>query len=191
MSSLIALLAASKYVLLFIGTLTEGPLVMMGAGLLLHLGQVEFWPAYLALVAGDFVADIVWYIVGYWGARPFFNRYGHYFNITPVTIEKIERRFHRYSDWVLAISKLTMGFGLSLATLTVAGMLRVSFWRYAAINLICGFIWTLFLFYVGYFFGNVYELIPGYLQIIFAVSVFIAVFFGIRAASRAMARAEW
>lgn len=91
----------------------------------------------------------------------------------------------------LVISKLTMGFGLALATLTVAGMLRVPFWRYAVINLVCGFIWTLFLFGVGYFFGNVYELIPGYLKIVFAVLSFAAFFFGIRAASRRLARSEW
>jgi membrane protein DedA with SNARE-associated domain len=191
MSSLIALLAASKYVLFFLGTLTEGPLVMISGGFFYHLGQVLFWPTYLALVAGDFAADLLWYVVGYWGARPFFNRYGHYFDITPAIIGKIERRFHHYSDWILVISKLTMGFGLALATLTVAGMLRVSFWRYAAINLVCGFIWTFFLFAIGYFFGNVYELIPGYLNVVFAILTFLVFFFGIKAASRYLARSEW
>ncbi len=186
-----AFIDSSKYFLFFLGTFTEGPIVMISGGFLYRLGQVAFLPTYLALVFGDFTSDICWYFVGRYAARPFFNRYGHYFGITPVVIEKIERRFHHYSDWILVISKLTMGFGFSLATLTTAGMLRVSFWRYALINLVCGFVWTLFLFGVGYFFGNVYEIIPGYLQIIFPVILLLAVFFGLRFMSRRLARVEW
>jgi len=188
---MIAFIESSKYVLLFFGAFTEGPLVMIGGGFLYHLGQVMFWPTYLALVAGDFAADLTWYIVGYWGARPFFNRYGRYLDLTPEIIKKIEERFHYHSDWILAVSKLTMGFGLALATLTVAGMLRVPFWRYAAINLVCGFIWTLFLFIIGYFFGNVYQLIPEYLKVVFVVVVLISLFFGIKTLSRRLARSGW
>ncbi|MCX6787360.1 MAG: DedA family protein [Candidatus Kaiserbacteria bacterium] len=182
---------SSKYILLFLGTLVEGPLMMLGSGLLYHLGQVTFWPVYLVLVFGDLTADVGWYIVGYWGARPFFDRYGHYLGLTPDVIEKVERRFNHFSDRILIISKLTMGFGLSLATLTIAGMLRVPFWRYAVINLFCGFIWTAFLFYIGYFFGNIYELVPGYLRIAFVICSLLAAFFGIRALNRHLARAEW
>jgi len=191
MGQIIAFIDSSKYALFFAGSFTEGPIVMISGGFFYHLGQVAFWPAYLALVAGDFVADLTWYVVGYWGARPFFSRYGHYFDITPSIIEKIEKRFHHYSDWILAISKLTMGFGLALATLTIAGMLRVRFWRYAAINLACGFIWTLFLFIIGYFFGNVYQLIPEYLKVAFVTVVLVSLFFGIKALSRRLARAGW
>jgi membrane protein DedA with SNARE-associated domain len=182
---------SSKYILLFLGTLFEGPLVMLGSGLLYHLGQVSFWPAYLVLVFGDLTADVAWYTVGYWGARPFFNRYGHYFGLNPEVIQKVENRFNRFSDRILIISKLTMGFGLSLATLTIAGMLRVPFWRYAAINLVCGFVWTAFLFYLGYSFGNIYELVPGYFKIVFVICSLLIAFLGIRALNRYLARAGW
>ena len=191
MSQIVAFIDSSKYILFFLGTFTEGPLVMMSGGFLYRLGQVAFWPTYLAMVFGDFTSDLGLYLVGYWAARPFFNRYGHYFNITPAVIEKIERRFRQYSDRVLVVSKLTMGFGLSFATLMTAGMLRVSFWRYAAINLACGFIWTLFLFGVGYFFGNVYQLIPGYWKIIFPICSLAVLFFVIRSINSRLARTEW
>lgn len=189
-SQIIAFIDSSKYFLFFFGALPEGPLLTISAGFLYRLGQVEFWPVYLALVAGDFVSDLIWYAVGYWGARPFFSRYGKYFDLTPETIEKVKKRFSLYSDRILIISKLTMGFGLALATLTVAGMLRVPFWRYAFINLACGFFWTLFLLTVGYFFGNAYKLIPGYLSIVFLILSIFIIFFGLRAASRYLARTE-
>jgi membrane protein DedA with SNARE-associated domain len=179
------------YILLFVGTFFEGPLMMVSGGFLYHIGQVLFWPTYIALIAGDFAADLAWYVIGYWGARPFFNRYGRYFDVTPAVIEKIERRFHRRADLVLIVSKLTMGFGLALATLTVAGMLRVSFSRYMLINLVCGFFWTLFLFTIGYFFGNIYELMPKHLGIVFAFLSLAVFFFGLRAAARYLARNDW
>lgn len=156
----VAFLYSSKYVLMYFGTMTEGPLFMLGGGLLYHLGQVPFWPTYLTLVFGDFTGDIIWYSIGYFGARPAILRWGKYLQITPLIVDLVERQFHRFDTRILIISKLTMGFGFALTVLMVAGMLRVSFVRYLTINLLCGFVWTFFLFTVGYFFGNVLTTVP-------------------------------
>lgn len=123
-SGLISLLQRSEYAFLFLGTFLEGPLVMMSSGFLFRLGQFSFWPMYLALVAGDFVADIAWYFVGRLLARPFILRWGYWLNITQEAVTQMEHVFKNYDLWILAISKLTMGFGLALATLTTAGMLE-------------------------------------------------------------------
>jgi membrane protein DedA with SNARE-associated domain len=187
-NSIIAALAASKYILMFLGTFFEGPLVMMGTGFLWHLGQVAFLPAYLAMVAGDFAADLVWYWVGYFAAHRLIRRFGHLVGATPPVIEKVEQLFKKYDTKVLTVSKLTMGFGTGTATLLVAGMLRISFARYTIVNLLAGFVWTLFLMTVGFFFGNLYALIPGSFKIIFAIIVFIALFFGLRTFSRRIAQ---
>jgi len=183
-----AFVESSKYALLFIGTFTEGPLVMMGAGFLLKLGKVEFWPAYLIMVAGDFVADLVWYWVGYFTARRLIERFGHWIGVTHLVIDEMERLFKKYDTKILTISKLTMGFGTGTATLLSAGMLRIPFMRYAAVNLIAGFAWVLILIVVGYFFGNIYTLIPFSFKIIFTVIVFVSIFFGLRAFSHYVAR---
>jgi membrane protein DedA with SNARE-associated domain len=127
---------------------------------------------YIALVSGDFVADIGWYCVGRFGGRPIVLKWGHRFGITLKSIEKIEERFKRYHDKILIISKLTMGFGFALVTLVVAGMLRVSFKKYAVLNLIGGFVWTAVLLLVGYFFGNIYASITGPEKIVFAICLF-------------------
>ena len=183
-----AFVESSKYILFFIGTFTEGPLVMIGAGLLWRLGQVAFWPTYLAMVAGDFTADLVWYWVGYFTARRLIERFGHWIGVTPLVIEEMERLFKKYDLKILTISKLTMGFGTGTATLLTAGMLGVSFVRYAIVNLIGGFVWVFFLMMAGYFFGNIYVVIPWYFQIAFTLVVFVAIFFGLRAFSRRVAR---
>lgn len=161
---------------------------MMGAGLLLHLGQVEFWPAYLAIVAGDFASDLVWYWVGYFAARQVVERFGHWVGATPRVIENMERLFKKYDTKILTISKLTMGFGTGTATLLSAGMLRISFMRYAVVNLLAGFAWTLILMTLGFYFGNLYALIPGSFKAVFAVVVVALIFVGLRAFSHYVGR---
>ena len=191
MDSIIALLLSTKYPLLFTGSFIEGSVVMMGAGLLWHLGVVDFWPAYIALLLGDILADIMWYAIGYFGARKFVERWGHHFNMTPDVLTKLERRFNTYHTWILIISKLTMGFGFAVATLMTAGMMRVPLFRYIVINLFGGFVWVYALMCVGYYFGNVLASVPPQYQLAIGVSGFILVFFGLKYVSKRLASAEW
>lgn len=175
---------SSKYILLFFGCIFEGPVVMVASGFLYRLGSFEFLPMYIALVLGDFTADIGWYFVGRYGARNLIFKYGHYFGVTPRTVERVEKRFQKYHEKILIISKLTMGFGLALVTLMVAGMLKVPLKKYALLNLFGGFIWTGFLIIIGYFFGNVYDMITGPEKIIFVGTVLIALIFTLKMANK-------
>lgn len=188
---LVAFLESSKYVLIFLGSFFEGSAVMMATGLLWHVGAVEFWPAYGALMVGDVLSDIMWYLIGYFAARPFFARWGYLINATPEVIRKIERRFHDYHLKILVISKLTMGLGLAAVILTVAGMLRVSFLRYVTINVLGGIVWILFLMGVGYYFGNLLQYIPKDFKIALAVAVPILFFFALRTINKKLATVDW
>ena len=87
-------------------------------------------------------------------------RWGHLFGATPEVIAMIEGRFRRYQTSILIISKLTMGFGFAVVTLTVAGMLRVPFALYATITVLGSLVWVGFLITLGYYFGNVLDLVP-------------------------------
>lgn len=180
----------SKYGLVFIGCIVEGPVVMLTSGFLYRLGLFEILPLYLSLMAGDFVADIGWYAVGRFGARAILNRFGKFLNITPEIILKIEKRFKAYQNKILFISKITMGFGFALATLIVAGMLKVDFKKYAALNLLGGFIWTALLLLAGFFFGNIYQLIPPGFKTGFLICALIIVFWGLWAVNRYLVKTE-
>jgi len=170
----------SKYALVFVGCIVEGPIVMVTSGFFLRTGQFELLPLYFSLVSGDFVADLGWYAVGRFGARSVLNKVIAFFNITPTILEKIENRFKKHQDKILVISKLTMGFGFALATLIVAGMLRVKFKRYVLLNLIGGFIWTGFLLAIGFFLGNVYATLNETLRVIFIIIIVCALIYGLR-----------
>lgn len=189
-SALASFLSVSKYALVFIGCIIEGPVVMLSAGFLYRLGQFDIIPLYFCLMAGDFVADVIWYAVGRFGARHLVKFLGKFLNITPEILLKIEKRFKTYQNKILFISKITMGFGFALATLVVAGILRVDFKKYAILNLLGGFIWTALLLLVGYFFGNVYDSITGPAKGIFIVASIIFVVYGIWAINRYLVKTE-
>ena len=190
--SLIAFLESSKYFLIFAGTYIEGTTVMMATGMLWHLGTADFWPAYGALILGDILSDIMWYFVGYHGARWFFDRWGHWFGITPPIIAKVGRRFGIYHTKVLLMSKLSMGFGMfAIPILTVAGMLRVPFSRYVAINLFGSTIWVLFVMLVGYYFGNLLDFIPRDFQIALAIASPMLFFYILRIGARKLEKVDW
>lgn len=172
--NIIHFLESSKYVLLFIGTIFEGPVVMMTSGFLYKLGNFDFVPMYLCLVGGDFTADIGWYCLGRFGTRSAIFKYGHFMGLTPETLLKVEDRFHKYHQKILIISKLTMGLGFAFIVLIVAGIFKVPFKNFVILNLVGGFIWTAILIAIGYFLGNVYTMISGPMKIVFAVVVIFA-----------------
>jgi membrane protein DedA with SNARE-associated domain len=189
--AIIAFVDSSKYVLLFLGCFFEGTGAMLLGGILWRLGVVQFLPMYLVLVFADILSDTMWYVIGYYGARNFINKWGHYVGFTPEAVAKVERRFHKYHLWILTISKLSMGLGLAVVTLMTAGMMRLSYIRFLIINLVGGFVWILAMVVVGYYFGNVLTLIPPKFQLIFGIAVLLAALWGLAYASKRLAQSDW
>ncbi|MFA6274207.1 MAG: DedA family protein [Candidatus Paceibacterota bacterium] len=179
-NSLITFLESSKYFLLFVGSFFEGPIVMIPAGFLWHLKVFNFWPMYFALIGGNFVADIIWYTIGYVGARPLILKFGKFFKITPEVIGEVEKKFEKYQNKVLIFSKLTMGFGFAVVILLFAGMIRVPFKKYIIINLTGSFILTIVSIFIGYLFGNIYVIVPPVFKIIFLIGIIILIIWGMK-----------
>lgn len=190
-TTIVSLIEASRYGLLFVGTLFGSPIVMVAAGYLAHIHQLDFFPAYLTVVAADIVGDIGWYWIGRVGARPFLLHYGHHFGMTQELVDRLESKFLQYHERILITSKLTMGFGVAIAVLAVAGMMRVPFWRYLGINISGELLWALIPLTLGYYFGNISDLVPVSLRYGFVFVVFIAGIFLMQLALRKLAVREW
>ena len=162
-------LAGFKYLLLFIGTIIEGPIIMVASGILIHTKFFDPTLAFTTILAGDLVGDILWYYVGYYFAGPFIKKYGHIFKVTPEIFEKAKGLFHKYHVKILLISKITIGFGMSLATLMAAGATRVSFKKYLMLNFLGEIILVGVLLSIGYFFGELYNSIADTMKIYFVL----------------------
>ena len=92
----IAWIESSKYILLFLCTIIEGPIIMITSGFLYGLDQFNLIPMYTALVFGDFISDIGWYCIGRFGTRNTIFKYGRFFGITSNALEKIENLFKKH-----------------------------------------------------------------------------------------------
>jgi len=116
-----------RYPLIFIGTIIEGPILMVACGFFIRFSTLTLMPTYFVLVAGDLLADIAWYYAGYFYAEPVLLKHGKFFSITPEVFDKAKELLRRYHTSILLISKITVGFGLALATIVVAGATKVPF----------------------------------------------------------------
>ena len=177
--NIFAWIDSSKYFLLFIGCLFEGPVIMIVSGFLYSLGNFDLLPLYAVLVAGNFIADIGWYTLGRFGTRHAIFKYGHFIGITPLVLQKAEDYFNLYHQKILIITKLTSGFGFIVVVLIVAGMFKVPFKNYFILTLVGGLIWGASLLAIGYFFGNIFMSISGPIKIIFITIIPIILISGI------------
>lgn len=144
------------YIFIVVFSFIEGPVLAMVFGVIIKLGYFDFPTVYLALMTGDLLGDIFWYYIGLYYGQRFINKFGKYFRITEEGVEKAKEVFHKNKHKILFISKITNGFGLGLAILLAAGMTKLPFKKYLAVNAMGQIIWTGLLISIGYFFGNLY-----------------------------------
>jgi membrane protein DedA with SNARE-associated domain len=119
----------------------------------------------------------VWYYVGYYFGNQFVHRFGKFFDITKENIESVKRIFFKHKRKILVGSKMTAGFGLSLATLVTAGMVRAPLGEYMLLNFFGQFVWTAVMLSVGYLFGNLYLVIDNVLGRIFIIGIALIVLY--------------
>lgn len=175
-----------KYIVLFVGTIIEGPVIMVASGFLIHNGFLDLFPSFIAITLGDLVGDVIWYGVGYYIAGPILSRHGRFMSITPELFEKAKELFHKYHTRILIISKITMGFGMALAILMAAGATRVSFKKYMFLNIVGEIAFVAWMLAIGYFFGHLYVSIPASLKVFFIIFWVVVIALGINKFSKYM-----
>jgi len=158
-----------RYVLLFIGTIVEGPMLMAACGFLLHLGVFRALPMFLALASGDLLADVGWYYVGQNFLEPMLRKHGRFLSVTPKTVEKAKMLFRYHHTRILIISKITMGFGMALGVLMVAGASHVPFRKYFIINTLGEIVFVTIMLSIGYWLGGAYLILEGGLKWLFII----------------------
>ncbi|MDB5237955.1 MAG: alkaline phosphatase [Candidatus Kaiserbacteria bacterium] len=171
-----ALLLEYKYLIMLPLAVIEGPILSMVAGFFIRAGELSLIPVFITLAAGDLIGDTLWYWLGRSYGHRFVSRFGKYVSISEDNIATLQRVFQRYHTPILLFSKLTMGLGFPGATLFTAGLSRVPFWRYMALNTIGQVIWTAFLIAIGYYLGQLYQQFNNILGILSAMGIMLVIF---------------
>lgn len=178
---------AFKYGLLLVLAMIEGPILFLLSGVLLHAGAVSLIPAFLSLLIGDLLGDLICYHIGYYFAEDLIHKRGKFFGVTRASLTRAKELFTLHHEWLLVISKATMGFGTSvggLAALMSAGIARIPLPRYVALNAIGQTIVLTITLSIGYWFGVSYTAISKDFRIAFTFGVILLIFAAMYGMSR-------
>ena len=178
------LILTYKYLIIVPLGIIEGPVLAMACGFLLNLGLLSFIPIYLVLMGADLIGDVMWYCIGYYGNKKLVNSLGKYFGLTEKSYAAIEKAYQKYHDWILIISKITMGLGFPFVILTMAGVVKVPFKRYITLNIVGQLVWTGALLAIGYYLGNFYLKVNKGFNAVSFIVIFILLFVVIFAIGR-------
>ena len=115
------------------------------------------WHGGLWGALGCTVGSLLSYALGYYGGRPFLEKYGRYILVSTEDLEKADKWFARWGDWAAFISRL-----LPIVRTFIsfpAGVVKVPLGRFTLFTFIGSFIWTAALAAAGYLFGSNWEVI--------------------------------
>jgi membrane protein DedA with SNARE-associated domain len=145
--------AASELVMVYAGALASGALT--------HQVDVLGWhatglSAYLAVVLAGVIGYQIGAILGWWigdrGGRPFLERRGRWFHLTPQKLERAERWFERWDAWAVLVGRVTP-VARSFVSIP-AGVFESPFPRYNVLTLIGNSIWCFVLAGAGWALGK-------------------------------------
>jgi len=151
-SSILIWILHYKYLLLFLSVIIEGPVVTMFAGFSAATGYMNFWLAYLVILAGEVGGDVLYYALGYYGREKIILKYGWIANIFLPEVEKIEKLFKKHGSKTLFITKITHVIGLPF--LIAAGIARYSLARFIFADFLATLPKSLVFMIIGYYFSQ-------------------------------------
>ncbi|KKT26252.1 MAG: hypothetical protein UW11_C0018G0028 [Parcubacteria group bacterium GW2011_GWA2_43_9b] len=167
-------LNAYKYLALFPLAVAEGPIITVIAGFFVSLGYLNFWLAYLVIVAGDLGGDALHYLAGRFGGRQFVDRWGRYFGINSSHVESLKKQFDEKGGKLLFIGKMSHGIGGVF--LIAAGIIKMPFDKFIFSNMLASLIKSMALLFIGFYFGRALATLNTYLDRIALISIGTAIF---------------
>lgn len=140
------------YLLLMLLVMVEGPVATLAGAVAASTGLVKPVGVFFAASAGNLLADILWYTLGYLGKIEWLHRYGGYLGMRENLLRRVEKDIQRNAARLLFLAKLTLGF--TIPVLVATGLARVPVRRWLLVLLLGETIWTGALVLVGYYFGR-------------------------------------
>jgi membrane protein DedA with SNARE-associated domain len=121
--------------------------IQLFAGYLVSAHRMSLAAAVSAGVLGNVLGSWIAWTVGYYGGRPFIERYGRYIHVTPARLALAERWFEKRGEWAVLIGRCVpiVRTFISLP----AGVARMPFWRFTLFTFIGCVPWVLGLTLIG------------------------------------------
>ncbi len=130
-------------------------LVLSFAGFMVSTGKLTFIGAFLSGVIGGTVAQLFLYWLGYYGGRPFFEKYGKYMFIHPKHIHAAEKWFEKHGTIVIFTARFIpiVRHAISIP----AGISRMPLSTFSLYTFAAMLPWTLLFMVIGMELGTHWE----------------------------------
>jgi membrane protein DedA with SNARE-associated domain len=129
----------------------SGELVLIPAIYLVYTGQMDLYTTFLITILATFLSDSVWYFVGRLLPHERIIKIKA-FKRNEKMYEAVAKHFHKHSFRIVFYSKFV--YGTRLVTQIVAGMRKLPFFKYSAINVLGIITYNITLFAIGITFGK-------------------------------------
>ena len=150
--------AASELVMLYAGAVAAGAFAGQNVTFLGAEIDSTFW-AYIAIATagtvGYVIGSLIGWGIGYYGGRPFLERRGRWFHITPDRLDRAESWFARYGDWAVLLGRV-MPVVRSFISIP-AGVLEMPLGRYTVLTAIGSAAWCFGIAGAGVALGSSWE----------------------------------
>ncbi len=130
-------------------------LVLPLAGYEVSRGELSFVAAVAAATFGSLAGALILYGLSRGGGRPAIDRWGKYLRLGPNELDRAERWFARWGDWVVLGARLVPG-ARSVVSIP-AGIMRMSLARFIALTTLGSAAWNAILIGAGYALGRNWE----------------------------------
>jgi membrane protein DedA with SNARE-associated domain len=159
---------------MFLIMMAEGPVITAAASFAAALGYFNIFYVLALAVSADWVTDMFFYALGYFGRKKLINKYGPRFGLTEERMEKLEKFSKDHCAKAMLAIKLSPF--IAFPGLMFMGAVRMPVRRFAFYTFLIILPYSLFNSSLGYFFGRSYDAIFGYLKngVLLTISVLVA-----------------
>lgn len=164
---LVDLIIKYGYFGMFMGMIFEAVIIIIPSELILATGGIlaarrifTLFNAFIIGLLGSVFCAIVIYLMGYFGGRPFIEKYGKYFFMKKDDIDKADNWFNKYG---LLAAFIGRNFPIIRTFISLPlGMARVNFFKFILYTTLGSIPWTFAFVYVGYALGNNWTILLNY-----------------------------
>lgn len=164
---LVNLISNYGYFGMFLGMVLEAVIIIIPSEFILATGGIlasrkifTLMGAFIIGVVGSVFCAIIIYFMGYFGGRPFIEKYGKYLFMKRKDINKADEWFQKYG---LLAAFIGRNFPIIRTFISLPlGITKVNFFQFVLYTTLGSIPWTFAFVYVGYTLGNNWVILQNY-----------------------------
>jgi membrane protein DedA with SNARE-associated domain len=153
---------AHGYFLMFIIMMVEGPVITAASAFAAALGFFDIWIVLFLSIFGDWITDLAFYTLGYWGRKELINKFGKFVGLSEVRLARLEDIARRNQAKAMIITKVSPF--IAFPGLMLMGAIKMPIKKFALYTLLIILPYCIFYAGIGYFFGRAYDSIMKYVK---------------------------